>query len=517
MYKFRFPSLSVSKLVLGGFVLAALPLLVAIGSTVSAVDDLAAQSRKTVYSVAQLSQNSFLLMERLSDLERKGKQLLVFDDADMRSAFKAMHEQVQDIVLDLRVRTEDEPLTAQLDQFGSDEASAYQSVVEVYESRKAKAQGAAQRRNSQGSLAALAKFDDVFQALGMRARALSQAYTVLIDKDVALLDGHSKNVQDRILVRSAVLVPGAACLVVLFTVLITRPIRQLESAIRQLGSGDYRQPVSVTGPSDLTFLGERLEWLRGRLNALEEAKQQFMRHVSHEVKTPLATIHEGTGLLADEVVGELNPEQKEITQILVSNTQRLERLITALINFSQANADPAALRREPVDMHALVVEVLEEYQLRLRANELRVDSHLAKIEIEGNREQLRTVVDNLLSNAVKYSPTGGLISLRLCALDHYMELEVGDEGPGIAPEERHQVFEPFFQGSKGRELGIPGTGLGLAIVRECVMSHHGSVELLDAPTGKGTLVRVRIPWCDESAPRLRVRISLPRQGETSNV
>ncbi|QJD30362.1 sensor histidine kinase [Methylococcus geothermalis] len=517
MYTFRFPSLSLSKLVLGGFVLAALPLLVAIGSTVSAVDDLAAQSRKTVYSVAQLSQKSFMLMERLSDLERKGKQLLVFDDADMRSAFKAMHEQVQDIVLDLRVRTEDEPLTAQLDQFGSDEAAAYQSVVEAYESRKAKTQGPVQRRSSQGSSAALEKFDGVFQALGMRARALSQAYTVLIDEDVAMLDAHSKTVQDRILVRSAVLVPGAACLVALFTVLITRPIRQLEHAIRQLGSGDYQQPVSVRGPSDLTFLGERLEWLRGRLNALEEAKQQFMRHVSHEVKTPLATIHEGTGLLADEIVGELNPEQKEITQILVSNTQRLERLIAALINFSQANADPAALRREPVDMHALVSEVLDEYQLRLRANELRVDSHLAKIEIEGNREQLRTVVDNLLSNAVKYSPAGGLISIRLCALDHYMELEVGDQGPGIAPEERQQVFEPFFQGSKGRELGIPGTGLGLAIVRECVMSHHGSVELLDAPVGKGTLVRVRIPWCEESAPRLRVRISLPRQGESADV
>ncbi|MEW6038739.1 MAG: HAMP domain-containing sensor histidine kinase [Pseudomonadota bacterium] len=517
MYKFRFPSLSVSKLVLGGFVLAALPLLVAIGSTVSAVDDLAAQSRKTVYSVAQLSQKSFLLIERLSDLERKGKQLVVFDDADMRSAFKAMHEQVQDIVLDLRVRTEDESLTAQLDQFGSDEAAAYQSVVEAYESRKAKAQAAAQRRGSQGSSAALEKFDGVFQALGMKARALSQAYTALIDKEVALLDGHSKTVQDRILVRSAVLVPGAACLVALFTVLITRPIRQLESAIRQLGSGDYHQPVRVRGPSDLRFLGERLEWLRGRLNALEEAKQQFMRHVSHEVKTPLATIHEGTGLLADEVVGELNPEQKEITQILVSNTQRLERLITALINFSQVNADPAALRREPVDMHALVGEVLEEYQLRLRANELRVESQLAKIEIEGNREQLRTVIDNLLSNAVKYSPTGGLISLRLCALDHYMELEVGDEGPGVAPEERQQVFEPFFQGSKGRELGIPGTGLGLAIVRECVMSHHGSVELLDPPTGKGALVRVRIPWCEESVPRLRVRISLPRQGEPADV
>jgi two-component system sensor histidine kinase GlrK len=515
LHQFRFPSLSVSKLVLGGFVLAALPLLVAIGSTVGAVDDLAAQSRKTVYSVAQLSQKSFLLMERLSDLERKGKQLLVFDDADMRGAFKAMHEQVQDIVLDLRVRTEDESLTAQLDQFGSDEAAAYQSVAEAYESRRA--QGAAQRRGSQGSSAALETFDAMFQALGMKARVLSQAYTGLIDKEVALLDKHSKTVQDRILVRSAVLVPGAACLVALFTVLITRPIRQLESAIRQLGSGDYRQPVSVRGPSDLRFLGERLEWLRGRLNALEEAKQQFMRHVSHEVKTPLATIHEGTGLLADEVVGELNPEQKEITQILVSNTQRLERLITALINFSQANADPAALRREPVDMHALVGEVLEEYQLRLRANELRVESQLAKIEIEGNREQLRTVVDNLLSNAVKYSPPGGLISLRLCALDHYMELEVGDEGPGIAPEERQQVFEPFYQGSKGRELGIPGTGLGLAIVRECVMSHHGSVELLDAPVGSGAVVRVRIPWCEESAPRLRVRISLPRQGESADV
>jgi two-component system sensor histidine kinase GlrK len=112
----------------------------------------------------------------------------------------------------------------------------------------------------------------------------------------------------------------------------------------------------------------------------------------------------------------------------------------------------------------------------------------------GNAEQLRTIVDNLLSNAVKYSPTGGEIRLSLRKDGGHMELEIEDDGPGVDPDERGRVFEPFFQGRAARALGVKGTGFGLAIVAECVANHHGKVEVLEShDDDAGARIRVQIP------------------------
>jgi two-component system sensor histidine kinase GlrK len=112
----------------------------------------------------------------------------------------------------------------------------------------------------------------------------------------------------------------------------------------------------------------------------------------------------------------------------------------------------------------------------------------------GNAEQLRTILDNLLSNAVKYSPTGGELRLSLRKDGGHMELEIEDDGPGVDPDERGRVFEPFFQGRAARELGVRGTGFGLAIVAECVANHHGKVEVLESRGGDaGARIRIQIP------------------------
>lgn len=510
MPAFFLPRISLGKLVLSGFVLAILPLLITIASTIHAVDDLAASSQKTVYEVAQLSQKSQLLRQRIGDFERRGRQSLVLTDADMRHAFTSAHEQVQKLVQELRVGTGDAAVRQQLDRLAASEEEAYREVLAEQDRGPTNRNPAT--KHGDGS-SETARLDALFQNLGAQASALSDAYAALVDREVEQLHVHSSAMQKRILLHSSILLPAAALVVTFFTVVITRPIRQLEESVRKLGTGDYLRPIQVRGPADIRFLGERLEWLRNRLHALEEARQQFMRHVSHEIKTPIASIHEGAGLLLDEVVGELNPEQKEIAQILASNTRRLDQLITALIHFSQANANPAGLRREVVDMRALVREVVEQYRVRLRANSIGLKAELQPVSIYGNREQLRTVIDNLLSNAVKYSPTGEIIRVALTTENEHMVFEVEDRGPGIDHEEREKVFEPFYQGRNSRELGVQGTGLGLAIVRECVASHQGWVELVDPPTARGTLARVRIPLRSEGRQRLRVRIALPAEGK----
>ena len=145
-------------------------------------------------------------------------------------------------------------------------------------------------------------------------------------------------------------------LVVGFTILIARPIRQIDAAIRRLGQADFSVPVQVGGPEDLQQLGERLDWMRQRLADLEQQKNRFLRQMSHELKTPLTALREGAELLSEEVVGKLTPEQREIAEILRHNSIELQKLIEDLLSYgaSQAHkpdgrsgAGRAAARREP--------------------------------------------------------------------------------------------------------------------------------------------------------------------------
>jgi two-component system sensor histidine kinase GlrK len=129
------------------------------------------------------------------------------------------------------------------------------------------------------------------------------------------------------------LVPVALFLVIGATILILKPIRQIEGALHRLGEGDFTRPVSVSGPRDLEALGRQLDWVRMRLVELEEQKTRFMRQVSHELKTPLSAIREGAELLGDGSVGALSQDQLEVARILRQNALRLQRLIEDLLNY----------------------------------------------------------------------------------------------------------------------------------------------------------------------------------------
>lgn len=237
-----------------------------------------------------------------------------------------------------------------------------------------------------------------------------------------------------------------------------------------------------------------MEWLRVRLNDLELGKQRFVRNVSHEIKTPLASIHEGSDLLLDEIVGELNREQKEIAQIMASNADKLDKLIAELINYSQVSVRRDQVKFAPVNMKMLILSTIEDHQLQIRNKSIQLIGAYDSISVMGVQEQLKTIVDNLLSNAIKYSPSSGEIRISLRKDGGHMVMEVEDEGPGIDPDEQTRIFEPFYQGRASRVLGVKGTGFGLAIVAECVTNHHGKVEATHSKDDEGgACFRVRLP------------------------
>ena len=151
--------------------------------------------------------------------------------------------------------------------------------------------------------------------------------------------------------------------------------------------------------------------MRQRLADLEEQKNRFLRHMSHELKTPLTALREGAELLSDEVVGKLAPEQREIAEILRHNSIELQKLIEDLLNYGASQFHKPALDITPVDLKRVTHRVLDDHKLALRAKDLKLDVKVQDLKLSADFEKLRVMLDNLVSNAIKFSPAGATISV----------------------------------------------------------------------------------------------------------
>jgi two-component system sensor histidine kinase GlrK len=327
-----------------------------------------------------------------------------------------------------------------------------------------------------------------FNALAPEFDALhSGARTLLVEADTAVqhelqaLEATLQATRQRLIMLAVALIPLTLLLAMVFSWLINRPIKQLKASIQQLGEADLRPLPAISGPQDIVELGREIDWLRQRLQALEDQKLRFLRHVSHELKTPLASLREGVALLDDELAGSLNTRQRSIVTIMDSASRDLQKRIEDLIRYSGMMRDATLRPATPRVLAELIAGVLSRHRLALDARRIEVETQLAALTAPSDRCQLETVLDNLLSNAIKFSPEGGRILIRSEAADGTVALWVCDQGEGIPKAERNRVFEPFFQGARQPASAVKGSGLGLSIVREALLAAGGSVEIVDCP------------------------------------
>lgn len=470
---------SFPKLLAVGFTLVAAPLTVALINNAIAVDRLANRSQNAVYRAVLATQSSRRLQELLTALERTARQIVILNDRSLLDAYEINRRQLERTATEFaRLPLESEQRDA-LEEIVRGEAAVY-AVLADRGARRAQLQTVVER----------------YADLADRAREIVARSNALIEREVEAMRATADQTQRITLWQLLALVPVVLFLVVGFTVLIARPIRQLDAAIRRLGDGQLGAPVAVSGPQDLEQLGERLEWMRSRLLELEEQKNRFLRQVSHELKTPLTALREGAELLSGQVVGPLTAQQREIAEILRHNSIELQRLIEDLLSFGASQFHKVRLDLSPVAVRQVIGRVSEDQRLALAARELRLEVAAEDLVITVDSEKLRVVLDNLVSNAVKFSPPGGVIRVAARRVGAEFLLEVSDEGPGIAPEERERVFEPFYQG-RGQAAGpVRGTGVGLSVVKEYVAAHGGSVEI--AETARGACLRVRLPLAAEA-------------------
>lgn len=283
----------------------------------------------------------------------------------------------------------------------------------------------------------------------------------------------------------------AMALALLFGYWLGRPLKRLESAVVGLGENRLDEPVRIAGPSDVRALGRRLEWLRLRLLELDADKARFLRHVSHELKTPLAALREGVAVLEEGVAGALSQEQCEVARILRQNTAVLQAQIEDLLRFNAAAFEARQLVRRPVDLKALVAELVARQRLQWQARQLAVRIEGSPLTAEVDADKLGTALGNLLSNAIRFSPLRATIRIALARLPGRACIDIVDEGPGVAPADRARIFEPFYRGEVQPADAPRGSGIGLSIVHEVITAHGGQIEL--RPDGPGAHFHVELP------------------------
>lgn len=259
---------------------------------------------------------------------------------------------------------------------------------------------------------------------------------------------------------------------------LSRPLESLERAIERLGESRFNDPVRVGGPADLRRLGRRLDWLRRRLGELEAEREQTLRHVSHELKTPLTALREGIALLQEGVVGALDGAQQEVVDILQHNVMTLQGHIESLLRLNAAAFEARRLACRPLPLRQLLADVISGRDLQIQSRQLTVLGDAPPMTCQLDGEKLLVALDNLLSNAIDFSPAGGTIRLQARLADKRLSIACIDQGPGIAAEDVQRIFEPFVQGRRAPPTPRQGSGVGLSIVRELMGAMGGRVLLV---------------------------------------
>ena len=453
---------SFRQLLVLAFLLFALLLGASSLQAIHTLQQLTLQSRDSTQRSLRLSAQAQSLAERSLALERSARQSVVLDDRVLRERFEAEARDMGATVQDL----------ASVGVSGA-QVSAWQAQVrQIHQLLQGPADSALERERL---------LAQQFRELAALNTQIAQGVRQTLQERSEALVGELEASRRRLTQQVSWAVALALAMALGFGLWFTRPLRRLERAIVDLGENRLERPIAIAGPADLALLGQRLDWLRLRLVELDADKSRFLRHISHELKTPLASVREGAALLQDGVGGALSADQREIVQILQHNAALLQHQIEDLLRFNAAAFEARQLKRRPTDLLALLQAQVLAQQLQWRSRNLEVELRAPQgsLSSEVDADKLGVALANLLSNAIRFSPEGGHITLTLDRAPGRVLIRIEDQGPGITQADSARIFEPFFQGQH-QPPGARGSGVGLSIVNEYIAAHGGRIRLLQS-------------------------------------
>jgi|GEM_PF-280173 len=305
----------------------------------------------------------------------------------------------------------------------------------------------------------------------------------------------------------------AALLSLLLYLSISGPLRRMTRGTREVARGHFDHRLDVQGPGELVSLARDFNHMAEQLGELEGMKQDFVSHVSHELKTPLAAIQETIEVLLDELPGPVTSKQERLLELARKSSNRLSAMISNLLEISRLEAGAGGYDPQWGDLAEIARALVEEVEpLAAERNiGIAVSPGTEPADLVCDPDRIGDVIGNLVGNALKFSPEGATVRVGVTRIDTLPEalvpgdengiagesgpfvlLSVEDEGPGVPEGHKELIFEKFHQVNRRERIRGQGVGLGLAIAHRIVQAHAGAIRVEDRPGG-GAIFQVLLP------------------------
>jgi len=277
---------------------------------------------------------------------------------------------------------------------------------------------------------------------------------------------------------------------------INSPLRELTRGTRSIASGEFTHRLPIEGPTEFAELARDFNSMTEKLGELDRMKKEFVAHVSHELKAPLAAIRQTLDVTLEQVPGPINETQRRLLQLSRTSAERLSAMVANLLDVSRLEAGTMEYEMGPQDIVGIVIQVVEEFSLKASEKNITitVQSVAPSIEVICDPDRMTQVIGNIVDNALKFSPQDSTIQVEV---SHNLAtstaiVSVADCGNGVPDDHKEKVFEKFHQiKGKGKRTAGQGVGLGLAICKTIIDAHRGRIWVEDNPGG-GSVFRVQM-------------------------
>ena len=273
---------------------------------------------------------------------------------------------------------------------------------------------------------------------------------------------------------------------------LVRPFDKISRAIGSVREGFDMDPISIPDYLETEAITNAFNSMMSRLKKLDDSRETFVANVSHELKTPLASMK----VLSDSILSSEDVPVETYREFMVDigdEVDRENKIINDLLSLVKMDRNADSLSVEQCNINELVEKILKMVRPIAQKNEVELTMESTReVNAEVDRTKFSLAIMNLVENAVKYNKTGGWVKVRIDADHQLFTVEVADSGVGIPGDSLDHIFERFYRVDKSHSREIGGTGLGLSIARSAILLHRGAIKA-DSKEGEGTVFTVRVP------------------------
>lgn len=270
---------------------------------------------------------------------------------------------------------------------------------------------------------------------------------------------------------------------------ITKPLNELSIAANSVARGNFNVRVRPTKDKEYAKLIKNFNRMAEELSGIETLRGDFISNVSHEFKTPLASIQGFAKLLQDDSLSV--EERREYTDIIINETARLSKLTSDILRLSKLENQNTISDKTRFSIDEQIRKILLVLEPEWTKKDINLDLSLDSVYYFGNEELMAQIWQNIINNAIKFTPVGGNIGVSLVGTQKNINVRITDDGPSIPPEVAAKIFDKFYQGDNSRKT--EGNGLGLALVKRVVDLSGGEIHVETPPKG-GTCFVIELPY-----------------------